>query len=383
MDLADLHPASVDARGSTPYFGARRTAPPSSSRRSAPTSAAPTCSSACPVGQAAGTSATSARSPRCAAPSSTRPSSRWPAPTWGAARRACARLRRGRAERLRARLRGDRGPVARPGRARARSPTRCSRGIWARWRSCGAHASPTVTSGWPTSSSPPTAQVWMIDFGFSELAASDLLLATDVAELVTSLSLKVGPERAVARAQAAVGRGALNAGAPSLRPEVPERGDTYGDQGGPAAARRLRAPHRAGGGLLKRRQALAVAGVGAAAFAVSAKLAVDDEARRWSRGCSMRSTGSRMALPGALGADAAGQPGRRCRRRPRGRAARQASERGGRGGRRVRAQVGGRAGAPRQADRRPGGTATAGNLADRCHLPGDVPVEGHSFPRAM
>ena len=45
-------------------------------------------------------------------------------------------------------------------------------------------------------------EVWMIDFGFSELAASDLLLATDLAELVTSLSLKVGPERAVALAEA-------------------------------------------------------------------------------------------------------------------------------------------------------------------------------------
>ena len=53
-------------------------------------------------------------------------------------------------------------------------------------------------------------QVWMIDFGFSELAASDLLLATDLAELVTSLSLKVGPERAVAVAQEAIGPVALN-----------------------------------------------------------------------------------------------------------------------------------------------------------------------------
>ena len=35
--------------------------------------------------------------------------------------------------------------------------------------------------------------VWLIDFGFAELAASDLLLATDLAELLTSLSLLVGP----------------------------------------------------------------------------------------------------------------------------------------------------------------------------------------------
>jgi len=51
--------------------------------------------------------------------------------------------------------------------------------------------------------------VWMIDFGFSELAASDLLMATDLAELVLSLSLKVGAERAVAQAEQAVGAEAL------------------------------------------------------------------------------------------------------------------------------------------------------------------------------
>ena len=62
-------------------------------------------------------------------------------------------------------------------------------------------------------------QVWMIDFGFSELAASDLLLATDLAELVTSLSLKVGPERAVAVAQEAVGPAALSEALPRFDPK--------------------------------------------------------------------------------------------------------------------------------------------------------------------
>jgi undecaprenyl-diphosphatase len=47
-------------------------------------------------------------------------------------------------------------------------------------------------------------QIWMIDFGFSELAASDLLLANDVAELVASSSAVVGAERAVAHARASV-----------------------------------------------------------------------------------------------------------------------------------------------------------------------------------
>jgi undecaprenyl-diphosphatase len=46
--------------------------------------------------------------------------------------------------------------------------------------------------------------VWLIDFGFSEVAASDVLLATDVAELLASSSAYVGSERAVAQAVAAV-----------------------------------------------------------------------------------------------------------------------------------------------------------------------------------
>ncbi|MET0911288.1 MAG: hypothetical protein ABWZ99_17625 [Ilumatobacteraceae bacterium] len=52
-------------------------------------------------------------------------------------------------------------------------------------------------------------RAWLIDFGFSEVAASDLLLATDVAELLASSSVYVGPERAVAHAAAAVDRATL------------------------------------------------------------------------------------------------------------------------------------------------------------------------------
>ena len=52
-------------------------------------------------------------------------------------------------------------------------------------------------------------RAWLIDFGFSEVAASDLLLATDVAELVASSSVYVGPERAVAHAAATVDRATL------------------------------------------------------------------------------------------------------------------------------------------------------------------------------
>jgi glycosyltransferase 2 family protein len=46
--------------------------------------------------------------------------------------------------------------------------------------------------------------VWLIDFGFSEMAAADRLLATDVAELMASSSMPVGPERAVSHATASV-----------------------------------------------------------------------------------------------------------------------------------------------------------------------------------
>jgi len=52
-------------------------------------------------------------------------------------------------------------------------------------------------------------QAWLIDFGFSEVAASGLLLATDVAELLASSTVAVGPERAVAQAAAAVDRARL------------------------------------------------------------------------------------------------------------------------------------------------------------------------------
>jgi hypothetical protein len=59
---------------------------------------------------------------------------------------------------------------------------------------------------------------WLIDFGFSELAASDTLLATDVAELVASSSLQVGAERAVAAAAGAVDTATLHAALARLRP---------------------------------------------------------------------------------------------------------------------------------------------------------------------
>jgi undecaprenyl-diphosphatase len=63
-----------------------------------------------------------------------------------------------------------------------------------------------------------SGSVWLIDFGFSEVAASDLLLATDVAELLASSSLYVGPERALANAANAVEPAMLALALDRLRP---------------------------------------------------------------------------------------------------------------------------------------------------------------------
>jgi undecaprenyl-diphosphatase len=60
-------------------------------------------------------------------------------------------------------------------------------------------------------------EVWAIDFGFSELAARELLLATDVAELLASSSTRVGAGRAVATAVATVGPAAVRSGLDRLQ----------------------------------------------------------------------------------------------------------------------------------------------------------------------
>ncbi len=61
---------------------------------------------------------------------------------------------------------------------------------------------------------------WIIDFGFSELAASDLLLNNDIAELITSSALLVGAERAVRCALDALGPDAVAAATPRVQPEA-------------------------------------------------------------------------------------------------------------------------------------------------------------------
>jgi undecaprenyl-diphosphatase len=60
--------------------------------------------------------------------------------------------------------------------------------------------------------------IWLIDFGFSELAARQLLIDTDRAELVASTASRVGAERAVAAAVSVVGADALRNIDTRLRP---------------------------------------------------------------------------------------------------------------------------------------------------------------------
>lgn len=61
-------------------------------------------------------------------------------------------------------------------------------------------------------------RAWLIDFGFSEMAASDLLLSNDVAELLASSALQVGADRAVARAREATGSATVQSALPRLQP---------------------------------------------------------------------------------------------------------------------------------------------------------------------
>jgi undecaprenyl-diphosphatase len=59
---------------------------------------------------------------------------------------------------------------------------------------------------------------WMIDFGFGEVAATNHMLDTDVAELLASTAAKVGAKRAVDAAIAVLGKGPVASAAPRIQP---------------------------------------------------------------------------------------------------------------------------------------------------------------------
>jgi undecaprenyl-diphosphatase len=62
--------------------------------------------------------------------------------------------------------------------------------------------------------------VWIIDFGFSELAVDDVLLDGDVAELLASTASMIGIERALAAALEVAGPEAVRRSVTRLRPAL-------------------------------------------------------------------------------------------------------------------------------------------------------------------
>ena len=128
------------------------------------------------------------------------------------------RLRHRRAERLRAGLRQDRGARRSTVSTRSEVTDDVLAAIWrllAQLRERRfAHRDLRLANIFVDDG----GEVWLIDFGFAEMAASDLLLATDVAELLASSSLYVGADRAVAQAVSSVDRATLSRALRRLRP---------------------------------------------------------------------------------------------------------------------------------------------------------------------
>jgi glycosyltransferase 2 family protein len=61
-------------------------------------------------------------------------------------------------------------------------------------------------------------QPWIVDFGYAQAGASDRALAQDVAELLVSLALVVGPQRAIDAAVATLGKPAVTEALPLMQP---------------------------------------------------------------------------------------------------------------------------------------------------------------------
>ena len=62
------------------------------------------------------------------------------------------------------------------------------------------------------------ARPWIVDFSFAELGATQRQMALDIAELLASLAVIAGPDRAVAGAAAVIGRDGVAAAVPFLQP---------------------------------------------------------------------------------------------------------------------------------------------------------------------
>jgi undecaprenyl-diphosphatase len=81
----------------------------------------------------------------------------------------------------------------------------------------------------------------LVDFSFAELAATSRQQAIDVAELLTSLAGRIGPDRAVATAAAAIGADGVAAAVPLLQPLALSAGTRRAIKGQDALLKRTRA----------------------------------------------------------------------------------------------------------------------------------------------
>ena len=81
----------------------------------------------------------------------------------------------------------------------------------------------------------------LVDFSFAELAATGRQRAIDVAELLTSLAGRIGPDRAVAAAAAAIGASGVAAAVPLLQPLALSAGTRRAIKGQDELLKRTRA----------------------------------------------------------------------------------------------------------------------------------------------
>ena len=90
---------------------------------------------------------------------------------------------------------------------------------------------------------------WIVDFSFSELGATQRQIALDIAELLASLAVIAGPDRAVAGAVAVIGRDSVAAAVPLLQPLALSAGTRRTIAGQDGLLARTRAEAAAAGGV--------------------------------------------------------------------------------------------------------------------------------------
>jgi glycosyltransferase 2 family protein len=125
---------------------------------------------------------------------------------------------------------------------------------------------------------------WLTDFSFAELDATSRQLAIDVAELLTSLAGRIGPDRAVGSALPAIGRDGIATAVPLLQPLALSAGTRRAVKGQDGTLKRTRqAAIEASGGQagtdlarlerVRPRTLLTIAALGGAFYYVLPKIA--------------------------------------------------------------------------------------------------------------